>query len=47
MECLMACDRAVRELCGLLGWGEELDRLWEGTGGLVEEGRGGGNYLSL
>ncbi|PAV17163.1 NAD-dependent deacetylase sirtuin-2 [Pyrrhoderma noxium] len=43
VECLMACDRAVRELCGLLGWGEELEGLWEGTGGLVEEeGIGGG-----
>ena len=43
VECLMACDRAVRELCGLLGWGEEWEGLWEGTGGLVEEeGIGGG-----
>ncbi|THH11147.1 hypothetical protein EW145_g847 [Phellinidium pouzarii] len=31
VTCLMPCDRAVRELCKLLGWEDDLERLWAET----------------
>lgn len=31
VACLMPCDKAVRQLCSLLGWEEELDALWAET----------------
>ncbi|KAI5119048.1 hypothetical protein M0805_005914 [Coniferiporia weirii] len=31
VACLMPCDRAVRELCSLLGWKDELEELWAET----------------
>lgn len=31
VACLMTCDKAVRELCKLLGWEEELETLWTET----------------
>ena len=31
VACLMSCDKAVRQLCKLLGWEEDLDRLWAST----------------
>lgn len=37
VEALMPCDSAVRELCRLLGWEEELERLWAETELKVEE----------
>ncbi|KAF8343010.1 Sir2 family transcription regulator [Cantharellus anzutake] len=30
------CDTVVRQLCTKLGWGDELEALWEVTGDLVE-----------
>ncbi|KAG8686682.1 Sir2 histone deacetylase Hst2 [Ceratobasidium sp. 423] len=32
---LAPCDDAVRELCDLLGWHEDLEKTWAKTGGLV------------
>ncbi|KAL5536524.1 HST2 [Sanghuangporus sanghuang] len=31
VACLMPCDKAVRQLCNLLGWEDELDALWAVT----------------
>ncbi|KAL5531064.1 hypothetical protein ACEPAG_3940 [Sanghuangporus baumii] len=31
VACLMPVDKAVRQLCSLLGWEEELDALWAAT----------------
>lgn len=31
VACLMPCDKAVQELCKLLGWEKELEALWEET----------------
>jgi hypothetical protein len=33
---LRKCDDVVKELCELLGWGEELQKAWEETAGSVE-----------
>ena len=37
VACLMPCDKAVRQLCGLLGWEEDLDKLWAETVLLSED----------
>ncbi len=31
VSCIMPCDDAVRQICQLLGWEEELDALWAET----------------
>ncbi|KLO14716.1 NAD-dependent deacetylase sirtuin-2 [Schizopora paradoxa] len=35
VSCLMPCDDAVRKICELLGWEEELDALWADTANTV------------
>ncbi|KAH8114488.1 SIR2-domain-containing protein [Phellopilus nigrolimitatus] len=41
VACLMSCDSAVRELCKLLEWEVELERLWAETNPNPKRGRKG------